>query len=123
MVGIQVDAKKNMAYVRMAKQWPRKRLTILPADLKPKYQMVKWHKTLADHNIGLHLLRDLESKLQLRIHTNTTQKHLNDAHNIDRLRTMERPEMVQLTLSLRQDRKIQWAARYRAHTEHLLTQM
>ena len=53
MVGIQLDATKNMAYVRMAKQWPRTKLTILPADLKQIYHWVKWHTTFADHNISL----------------------------------------------------------------------
>ena len=124
MVGIQTDAKKNMAYVRMAKQWPRTRLTAIPADLKQIYRhKVKWHTTFADHNIGLHLIRDLENKLQLGIHTITTQKHLNDAQNIDRLQTMDMTEMVQLTLSLKQDRKIQWPARHGADMEHLIKQM
>ena len=101
MVGIQVDAKKNMAYVRIAKQWPRTRLTILPADLKQIYHRLKWHTTFADNNISLHLTRDLESKLQLGIHTITTQKHLNDAQNIDRTQTMDMTEMVQLTWSIK----------------------
>ena len=77
--GIQVDTKKNIAYIRMTKQWPRTRLTIFPADLKQIYHRVKWHTTFAHHNIGLHMIRHLESKLQLGIHTITTQKHLNDA--------------------------------------------
>ena len=97
MVGSQVNAKKNMAYVRMAKQWPRTRLTILPADLKQIYHRVKWHTTFADHNIGLHLIRDLESKLQLGMHTIPTLKHQNDAQKIDRPPTVELTEMVQPT--------------------------
>ena len=123
MVGIQVDTKKNIAYIRMAKQWQRTRLTILPADLKQIYHRVKWHTTFADHNIGLHLIRDLENKLQLGIHTITTQKHPNDAQNIDRLQTMDMTEMVQLTLSLKQDRKIQWPARHGTDMAHLIKQM
>ena len=48
MVGIQVDTKKNIANIRMAKQWPRTRLTMLPSDLKQIYHRVKWHTIFTD---------------------------------------------------------------------------
>ena len=101
-----------MAYLRMARQWPLTRLTILPADIKQIHHRVKWHTTFADHNIDLHLNRDLENKLQLGINTIPTQKHLNDAQHIDRMQTMETTEMFKLPLSLNQARKIQRPARH-----------
>jgi hypothetical protein len=112
MVGIEIEADNNTAFVRMAKQWSREQLNQMPQEIKQIYHRVKWHRTFADHQIGLHLIRNFENKLQLGIHTITTQKHLNDAENIDRLQVMDMTEMVQLTLSLKQDRKIQWPAKF-----------
>lgn len=123
MVGIQVDITKNTAFVRMARQWPRTRLAAMPSEIKQIYHKVKWHTTFADYKVGLHLIRDLENKLHLGIHTITTQKHLNDAKNIDRLQTMDMTEMVQLTLSLKQDKKIQWPAKCSNDMKQLIKQM
>ncbi len=123
-VGIEVDPYSRTAYVRLAKQWKRDDMNSIPEDLKAIYDKVKWDMTFADHQIGLHLIRSIENKINFQVHTITTQKHLKEAENIDKIKVMDMTEMVQLTLSLKQEHKIQFPeSKYTKDMESLIKQM
>lgn len=108
MVGIEIDPTKRIAYVRLAKQWRRDDMNRIPNDIKQIYSKVKWHSTFADQLVGQHLLRSVESALQTEVYTITTQKNLKDPEDIEKIKVMDMTEMTQLTLSLKQEHKIQF---------------
>lgn len=108
MVGIEIDIEKKIAYVRLAKQWSRKDMDVIPHDISQIYQKVKWHQTYADQLVGQHLIRSIEKLLGFEVATITTQKNLKDPENIEAIRVMDMTEMTQLTLSLKQTHMIQF---------------
>lgn len=123
-VGIEVDAQQRVAYVRLAKQWKRDDMNSIPGDLADIYQKVKWNNTFADHQIGLHLIRNIENRVKFQVHTITTQKNLKEAENIDAVKVMDMTEMVQLTLALKQDKRIQFPpSNFTKDMEALMKQM
>lgn len=108
MVGIEIDSRKKIAYVRLAKEWSRKDINTIPDSIKQIYDKVKWDLTFADQKVGQHLIRSIENKLQFEVATITTQKDLKDPEDIEAIKVMDMTEMTQLTLSLKQEHKIQF---------------
>ena len=108
MVGIEIDPAKKLAYVRLAKQWKRDDMNRIPEDIKQIYSKVKWQQTFADQLVGQHLLRSVENAMQTQVYTITTQKNLKDPEDIEKTKVMDMTEMTQLTLSLKQEHKIQF---------------
>ena len=109
MIGIEVDAEKHIAYVRLAKQWKREQINNIPADIKELYSNIKWDKTYADQLIGQHLIRAIESKTSLSVFTITTQKNLKDPEDVEKIKVMDVTEMSQLLLSLKLAHRIQFS--------------
>ena len=108
LVGIEIDPSKRIAYVRLAKQWKRSDMNSIPDDMKQIYSKVKWDRTYSDQLVGQHLLRSIEQSLQTQVATITTQKNLKDPEDIELVKVMDMTEMTQLTLSLKQQHKIQF---------------
>jgi len=108
MVGIEIDPSKRIAFVRLAKQWRRDDMNSIPGDIAQIYSKVKWDMTFADQLVGQHLLRSVESSIQTQVQTITTQKNLKDPEDIEAMKVMDMTEMTQLTLSLKQEHKIQF---------------
>lgn len=108
MIGIEIDEKKHVAYVRLAKQWDRADINSIPNDVNQIYKKVQWTDTFADQLIGQSLIRNIESKVEFIMHRITTQKNLKDPEDIEKIRVMDQIEMTQLLLSLKQDHKIQF---------------
>ncbi len=108
MVGIEVDPNTRLAYVRLAKQWPRENMNAIPDDVKNIHTKVKWEQTFADQQIGQHLIRSLEKALGFQVQAITTQKNLKDPEDIELIKVMDMTEMAQLTLSLKQEHQIQF---------------
>jgi len=115
MVGIEVDPSKRIAFVRLAKQWRRDDMNSIPGDIKEAYSKVKWHITFADQLIGQHLIRSIENALHFEVSTITTQKNLKDPEDIELIKVMDMTEMTQLTLSLKQEHKIQFPPKNPSH--------
>lgn len=108
MVGVEVDPKKRLAYVRLAKQWKRDNMNAIPDDVKSIHDKVKWGQTFADQQIGQHLIRSIEKALGFQVQAITTQKNLKDPEDIELIKVMDMTEMAQLTLSLKQEHQIQF---------------
>ena len=121
MVGIEIDKRERKAYVRLAKQWSRKKMNSIPGDIKELHSRVKWHNTIADQQVGQHLIKSIEIALKNQIQVITTQKNLKDPENIEKLKVMDITEMTQLTLSLKQDHRIQFPKKN--HSEDMIDLM
>jgi len=123
MAGIEIDPDKKIAYVRLAKQWSRDDMNRIPADIRDVFKKVKWNMTFADQLVGQHLIRSVEKSLQFQVQTITTQKNLKDPENIEKMKVMDMTEMTQLTLSLKQDHKIQFPPKPTEDMMKLMKQM
>jgi len=108
MVGIEIDEKEKIAYVRLAKQWRRNEINQIPTDIKSLYSKIKWDKTYADQLIGQHLIRAIENKTSFTVFTITTQKNLKDPEDVEKIKVMDLTEMTQLLYSLKLKHKIQF---------------
>lgn len=121
MVGIEIDRRSRKAFVRLAKQWSRKNMNSIPGDIKALHSRIKWHSTIADQQIGQHLIKSVEMALKNQVQVITTQKNLKDPENIEKLKVMDITEMTQLTLSLKQDHRIQFPKKN--HSEDMIELM
>ena len=105
MVGVEIDSQKRIAYVRLAKQWPRDKMNSIPKDIADLHSRVKWGITIVDQQVGQHLIKSFEMAMGSQVQVITTQKNLKDPENIEKLKVMDITEMTQLTLSTKQDHK------------------
>lgn len=123
-VGIEVNPQEQVAYVRLAKQWKRDDMNVIPGQLKELYDKIKWDNTFTDQQIGQHMIRSIQNSLQFQIHTITTQKNLKDPEDIEKIKVMDMTEMVQFTLGMKQMHKIQFPEdHYTKDMEALMKQM
>lgn len=123
LVGIEIVAQKRTAYVRLAKQWSRDDMNLIPKDIATLYNKIKWGSTMADQQVGQHMLRSIENELQTGLQIITTQKNLKDPENIEKLKVMDITEMTQLTLSTKQDHRIQFPKKPTKDMIKLMSQM
>lgn len=108
MVGIEVDDKEQLAYVRLAKIWKRTEMNSIAPQIKEINNQIKWDLTFADQLLGQHLIRKIENSLGFQVQTITTMKNLKDPEDIELIKVMDMTEMSQLTLSLKQGHQIQF---------------
>lgn len=121
MVGVEIDTRKKTAFVRLAKQWSRKNMNAIPGDIAQLHSRIKWHTTIADQLVGQHLIRSIENMMGNQLQIITTQKNLKDPENIEKLKVMDITEMTQLTLSIKQDHRIQFPKKN--HSEDMIDLM
>ncbi len=95
MVGIEIDKQERKAYVRLAKQWPRSKMNSIPGDIGQLHSRIKWHNTIADQQIGQHLIKSVEKSLKSQVQVITTQKNLKDPEDIEMVKVMDITEMTQ----------------------------
>lgn len=121
MVGVEIDPVKKIAFVRLAKQWSRKNMNSIPGDIAELHKRVKWNNTIVDQQVGQHLIKSFEMAMKNQVQVITTQKNLRDPENIELLKVMDITEMTQLTLSIKQDHRIQFPKKN--HTEDMMDLM
>jgi len=121
MVGVEIDSQKRIAFVRLAKQWSRKNMNDIPGDIKELHSRIKWNNTIVDQQVGQHLIKSFEMAMGTGLQIITTQKNLKDPENIELLKVMDITEMTQLTLSTKQDHRIQFPKKN--HTEDMMDLM
>ncbi len=121
MVGVEIDTRKRIAFVRLAKQWSRKNMNQIPKDIKELHSRIKWNNTIVDQQVGQHLIKSFEMAMKNQVQVITTQKNLKDPENIELLKVMDITEMTQLTLSIKQDHRIQFPKKN--HTEDMMDLM
>jgi len=89
----------------------------IPGDIAALHKRVKWHNTIVDQQVGQHLIKSFEMAMGNQLLVITTQKNLKDPENIELLKVMDITEMTQLTLSIKQDHRIQFPKKN--HTEDM----
>ncbi len=107
VVGIEINEEK-IANVRLAKIWKRDDMNKIAPDMKALNDKIKWDMTFADQLVGQHLIRSIEKSLQFQVQTITTQKNLKNPEDIELIKVMDITEISQLTLSLKQENRIQF---------------
>ena len=107
LVGTEIDTEKKKAYVKLARQWSRTKINEIPSEVSRIYQKIKWKTTYVDQLTGQHFIQDLKSN-HVPVSVITTQKNLKDPHDIERIKVMDKIEMVQLMLSLRQNHQVEF---------------
>ena len=108
LVGIEIDSKQNKIRVRLAKQWSRDKLNIIPDEIGELYKKIKWGNTYIDQQTGQHLIQSLKQKEERPLRIIHTQKNLKDADEIERIKIMDKIEMAQFMLELRQNHVIEF---------------
>lgn len=93
----------------------------IPKDIAALHSRIKWDNTIVDQQVGQHLIKSLEMALSNQVIVITTQKNLKDPENIELLKVMDITEMTQLTLSIKQDHRIQFPQKN--HTEDMMDLM
>lgn len=106
LVGIEVNTQQKKAYVKLARQWPRKMINEIPHEIGKLYNKVQWGDTYIDQQTGQHFIQDLKQMGKLRLKIITTQKNLKDPTEIENLHVMDRIEMTQFMLTLRQNHQV-----------------
>ncbi len=111
LVGIEIDSKQNKIRVRLAKQWSRDKLNIIPDEIGELYEKIKWGETYIDQQTGQHFIQSLKREEHMPLKIINTQKNLKDADEIERLKIMDKVEMAQFMLQLRQNHVIEFPER------------
>ena len=108
IVGIEVNTKEKKIRVKLARQWPREQLNEIPLHIADLHEKKQWQDTYIDQLTGEHLIREIKRKHNLNIRVITTQKNLKDPHDIDRVRVMDKVEMVQWMIVMGQNHQIEF---------------
>ncbi len=108
LVGIEIDPEKNKIRVRLAKQWNRTQLNIIPDEIGALHNKIKWGETYIDQQTGQHFIKSLKQEQEMPLRVITTQKNLKDADEIERTKIMDKIEMAQFMLQLRQNHVIEF---------------
>ena len=108
MIGIEINSKEKIVYVRLAKSWKRDDMEYIPPQVKALYDKIKWDTTYADQLVGQHLLKGIEYETGINIFTINTQKNIKEPEEEDGIKRMDQTEMVQFFLSLKLIHKIQF---------------
>ncbi len=107
LVGIEVNPQERKVYVKLVKQWDRNQLNEVPSIIGKLYSKIKWGVTYIDQQTGQHFITDLKRN-GLAMKIITTQKNVKDADEIEKIQTMDKIEMVQFMLTLRQKHQVEF---------------
>lgn len=110
------------AHVALARSWPRARLSRVAEESAALWKGARWDDTMADQLCGQHLLQELRA-LGLPLSVCTTEKNLKDPRPLESLVKMDKLEMVQFTLWLRQAERLKFPARPSPNVRALEEQM
>ena len=108
LVGIEVDPAKRIVRVKLARQWDRKQLSTIPSEIGKLYKKFRWDSTYIDLTTGQHFITQLRRHEGMNIHIITTQKNVKDTNEIAQARIMDKVEMVQFMVLLKQNHQIEF---------------
>lgn len=123
LVGIEADSEKKEIHVKLARQWSRDKLNTIPLEIKKIHNKIMWDTTYTDQLVGEHFIQALRRDHNLRIQVINTQKNLKDPDDIEKVKTMDKVEMVQWMLTIFQDHQIKFPEKRSRHMEELTSQI
>jgi len=108
LVGIEVSPELKKVYVKLARQWPRNMINEIASEIGTLYRKIQWGDTFIDQQTGQHFIQDLKRIEKLRLNVITTQKNLKDPDEIENIRVIDKIEMTQFMLTLRQNHQVEF---------------
>jgi len=123
LVGVEIDPKLKKVYVKLARQWSRSMISEIPNEISKLYIKVKWGDTYIDQQTGQHFISDLKRIHHIPLKIISTQKNLKDPDEIERIKIMDKIEMTQFMLSLRQNHQVEFPANPSDTMQELESQM
>lgn len=105
MVVSGLDQKNRKMYVGFVAQWDRDQLREIVPKIKKLQQELKWTHIIIDQQSGYGFIRSLRNN-GLSVKTISTQKNVNDEKDIDDLEVLDKIEMTQLFLTLKNNHQI-----------------
>ena len=108
LVAVQIDTKQKLVYVKLARQWSRDKINIIPAEISKLYQKIQWGTTYIDQLTGQHFIQDLKRIHHMPLKIINTQKNLREPAEIEKIQVMDKIEMTQFMLTLRQNHQVKF---------------
>lgn len=106
LVGIEVDPVKQEITLRLAKQWPRKKINDIAPQVAELYKKHQWFNTVIDFQVGDHVIQGLRRAGGMPIKIIHIQKKVKDHLEIERVKTMDIIEQTQFMLQMKLAHKI-----------------
>lgn len=106
LVGIEVDQVKQEISIRLAKQWPRKKINDIAPEVAEMYEKFQWFNTIIDFQVGDHVIQGLRRAGGMPIKIIHVQKKVKDKLEIERVKTMDIIEQTQYMLSMKLAHKL-----------------
>ena len=106
IVGIEADSEKRLIKVKMARQWSRDELNLIPGHVTKLHDKVNWDVTYVDQLTGEHFIMDMKKLMNVKVIT--TQKNMNDPDDIEKIKKMDKIEMVQWMMVVGQNKQIEF---------------
>jgi len=106
LVAIEIDKDLKLVYVKLARQWSRDKINEIPYEIAKLYNQIRWGNTYIDQLTGQHFIQDLRTVHHMPLQIINTQKNLKDPDDIERIEVMDKIEMTQFMLTLRQNHQV-----------------
>lgn len=101
--GLKQDNKK--LYVGHAMQWSRNDLQVIIPKIKKLQEKLGWNHIIIDQQSGQHFIKSLKLA-ELNVNVISTQKNIKDEKQIENLEILDKIEMTQLFLTLKNNHQI-----------------
>ena len=119
LVGISINAKTKKVHPSLVRQWSRDNINTVPSEINTLYQKIKWEQTYIDQLTGEHFINELKNDYQIPLSVINTKKNLIDPKDIRKIKTMDKVEMTQFMLVLKQNHQIEFSTQPSIHMKEL----
>ena len=123
IVGIEANSDIKKIRVKLARQWPRTQISTIPDRIASLYTKVQWGETYVDQLTGEHFIQDLKRQHKMLIRVINTNKNLKEPDEIERVKTMDKIEMVQWMVTVKQNHQIEFPEKPTSFMKELEAQM
>lgn len=101
LVGIEINSEKRKISIRLAKEWSREQINIIPDEIERIYRKVAWDYTYIDQLTGQHFIQTLKHEKNLSLKIINTQKNVKNPETIEHATVMDKIEMMQFMVTLK----------------------
>ncbi len=108
LVGIEINTEIKKIRVKLARQWPRSEINEIPEQIGQLYSKIDWGVTYIDQLTGQHFIQSLRHDYKMPVVVINTQKNIKEPNEIEKIKTMDKVEMVQLMISIQQNHQIEF---------------
>lgn len=123
IVGIKADSSTKEVEIMIARQWTREKLSLVSSEISKVFEKSPSQtEGYADQLVGENILKELKARYDLPLSIITTSKDVKNSDDIQRIVVMDKVEMTQLVLKLKQSKRIFFPARRNKHMEELVNQ-